>query len=157
MKDKFFDPHLRGVDWAAMRERYGKEAEEADSPEDFAGAVNRMLSELKTSHTRYYVPEDPEYYQLAGIFWSFAEEKFKPFLSNGKPDYAGIGISTATIKDEIFVRAIFDGSPAATAGLRVGDQILDVDGKPFRPMRSFAGKRDQSVKFAFSETLTRAQ
>jgi carboxyl-terminal processing protease len=27
-----------------------------------------MLSELHASHTRYYTTDDPEYYQLAGIF-----------------------------------------------------------------------------------------
>lgn len=51
VKDKFFDPKLRGLDWEAMKQRYGKEAEAADSAEEFASAVNRMLAELKTSHT----------------------------------------------------------------------------------------------------------
>ncbi|MBA3833522.1 MAG: hypothetical protein H0X34_16850 [Chthoniobacterales bacterium] len=82
VKDKFFDPKLRGVDWVAMKQRYGKEAEAADSPEEFASTVNRMLAELKTSHTEYYTREEPEYYQLAGIFWSFARDKFQPFLGD---------------------------------------------------------------------------
>src|SRR4051794_14724860 len=30
--------------------------------------LNDMLSELHASHTRYYSAEEPEYYQLAGIF-----------------------------------------------------------------------------------------
>lgn len=152
VKDNFFDPKLRGVDWEAMRQRYGKEAEEADSTGKFASAVNRMLSELKTSHTRYYTREEPEYYQLAGIFWSFAGEKLKPFLPGGTPQYVGIGISTAAIDGKIFVRAVFDGSPAAIAGLRAGDQILDVDRKPFHPIHSFADKRDQPVQLRVQRT-----
>lgn len=152
VKDNFFDPKLKGVDWDAMRQRYGKEAEAADSVDEFARVVNRMLSELKTSHTRYYTQEEPEYYQLAGIFWSFAGEKFKPFLPGSTPKYVGIGISTATIDDKVFVRAVLDGSPAATAGVRLGDQILDVDEKGFHPIRSFAEKRDQPVQIRVQRT-----
>ena len=146
VRDKFFDPKLRGWDWEAMKQRYGKEAEAAESTEEFGSVVNRMLSELKTSHTEYYTREEPEYYQLAGIFWSFAGEKFKPFLVGGSPRYVGIGISTATIDGKVFIRAVYDGLPAAKAGLRVGDQILDIDGKPFQPIRSFADKANQSVQ-----------
>lgn len=152
VKDNFFDPNLRGVDWDAMRQRYGNEAEGADSVDEFSAVVNRMLSELKTSHTRFYTQEEPEYYQLAGIFWSFAGEKFKPFLPGSTPKYVGIGISTAAIDGKAFVRSVFDGSPAATAGVRVGDQILDVDGKPFHPIRSFAGKGDQPVQIRVQRT-----
>lgn len=151
VKDNFFDPKLRGVDWDAMRQRYGEEAAEADSAEEFATIVNRMLSELKTSHTRYYTREEPEYYQLAGIFWSFVGEKLKPFMREGVPHYRGIGISTAVIDGKTFVRAVLDGAPAAAGGLRVGDQIIDVDGKPFHPIRSFE-KADEPVQMRVQRT-----
>ena len=152
VRDTFFDPKLRGLDWEAMKQGYGKEAEAAESTEQFASVVNRMLSELKTSHTEYYTQEEPEYYQLEGIFWSFAGEKFKPFLAGGSPRYVGIGISTATIGGKVFIRAVYDGLPAAKAGLRLGDQILDVDGKPFQPIRSFAAKANQSVHVRVQRT-----
>lgn len=152
VKDNFFDPKMNGVDWEATGERYRKEAEAASSTDAFAGVVNRMLAELKTSHTRYYTAQEPEYYQLAGIFWSFASEKIKPFLRGGTPRYVGIGVSTAEVEGKTFVRAVFDGLPAAAAGLRVGDQIIDVDEKPFHAIRSFSGKENQPVQMRVQRT-----
>ena len=37
-----------------------------------------------------------------------------------------------------FVRAVFSGGPAADAGLMRGDEIIDVDGVAFQPVRSFS-------------------
>ncbi|MBA3881807.1 MAG: PDZ domain-containing protein [Chthoniobacterales bacterium] len=152
VKDNFFDPALNGVDWEAARERYRKEAEAAGSPDAFAAVVNRMLSELKTSHTRYYTAREPEYYQLAGIFWPFASKKLKPFLRGGTPRYVGIGVSTAEVEGKTFVRAVFDGLPAAAAGVRVGDQILDVDENPFHAIGSFSAKENQPVQMRVQRT-----
>ncbi len=80
VKDNFFDPKMNGVDWEAAGERYRKEAEAVGSPDAFAAVVNRMLSELKTSHTRYYTAQEPENFQLAGIFCTFASENLKTYL-----------------------------------------------------------------------------
>ena len=68
VRDRFYDPHLHGLDWPAMRERYLPEAARATSGDMLASVINSMLSELHASHTRYYTPDEPEYYQLADIF-----------------------------------------------------------------------------------------
>jgi len=68
VRDRFYDPHLRGLDWAAIRERYLPEAARATSENVLAEIINRMLSELHASHTHYYTTDEPEYYQLADIF-----------------------------------------------------------------------------------------
>src|SRR6202049_1253860 len=44
------------------------DATRASSEEALASVINSMLSELHASHTRYYTPHEPEYYQLSGIF-----------------------------------------------------------------------------------------
>src|ERR1700681_494771 len=67
-RDRFYDPHLHGLDWSAVRERYMPDAKRASSEEALASVINSMLSELHASHTRYYTPHEPEYYQLSGIF-----------------------------------------------------------------------------------------
>ena len=68
VRDRFYDPHLHGLDWSAVREHYLPGATRASSEEALAGVINSMLSELHASHTRYYTPEGPEYYQLSDIF-----------------------------------------------------------------------------------------
>ena len=68
VRDRFYDPHLHGLDWNAMRERYRPPAIEAGRPGRTRGHVNAMLAELGASHTHYFTPDDPAYYQLADIF-----------------------------------------------------------------------------------------
>ncbi len=56
------------MDWKAVRKTYAPQAAQARSREEFAAVVNQMLGELKTSHTRYYIPDETAYYQVLGIF-----------------------------------------------------------------------------------------
>src|SRR3954469_9062882 len=68
VRDRFYDPHFHGLDWAAVRERYRSNAAQATSEEAQSAAINSMLSELQASPAHYYTLDDPEFYQLAGIF-----------------------------------------------------------------------------------------
>src|ERR1035438_10734566 len=62
VRDQFFDPHLNGVDWVSAKQRYSAKVDHAQTAEEFAAVVNQMLSELRTSHTHYYTPQDPAYF-----------------------------------------------------------------------------------------------
>lgn len=152
VRDSFFDPHLNGVDWEAARQRYSSKAAGASSDDEFRAVVNKMLAELKTSHTHYYTRADPEYFQLCGIFWETLEPKLKEFLAEAKPVYAGIGISTGSKAGRIFVNSVLDGSPAAAAGVLAGDEIISVDGAPFQPVTSFAGRAGETVHMELKRT-----
>src|SRR5271157_4846930 len=68
VRDRFYDPRLHGLDWEAIRARYRPQAEAAGSQDELARAINAMLATLGASHTRYYTPGEPAYYQLADIF-----------------------------------------------------------------------------------------
>lgn len=143
-----FFPGLNEVDWQSMREKYRPRAMQAQSKEEVATVINQMLAELKTSHTHFYTINEPAYYQLLGIFLpgnTELQEQLENVLPNGKPEYSGIGFFTKDIDGKTFVSAILDGSPAAVAGLLVGDQLLSVDGEPFQRLQSFAGKQGQPV------------
>lgn len=144
----FYDPNFNGVDWQAMRDRYRPLVAQAQSREAAAREINQMLSELNTSHTRFYTSDEPAYYQILGIFAprdSELQEQLKNVLPEGKIEYTDIGIFTKVIDGKRFVNAILDGSPAAAAGLQVGDQLLSVEGQPFHPVQSFAGKAEQPL------------
>ena len=155
VNENFFDPNFNGVDWKAMPEKYQAQAKQAQSRGELAIIINRMLSELNTSHTHFYTPDEPAYYQLLGIFYPRSTDlknQIKSFFPNGKIEYSDIGIFTKDINGKTTVRAILDGTPAAKAGLLVGDEILSVDGLPFQAIQSFAGKAGQEVKLLIQRT-----
>ncbi|MFH7028562.1 MAG: S41 family peptidase [Heteroscytonema crispum UTEX LB 1556] len=155
VNDNFYDPNFNGVDWKNIREKYKPQITPAKSSEEVAAVINQMLSQLRTSHTHFYTQNEPAYYQLLGIFLPRSTElkkQFQKFFPRGKVQYSGIGAATKDINGKIFVNAIFDGSPAAKSDLKVGDQILSVDGKPYHPIQSFAGKAGQKVKLLIQRT-----
>ncbi len=146
VNDNFFDPDFNGVDWEQMRSKYAPLAAKTRSTEELAVVINQMLAELKTSHTYFYTQAEPAYYQIAGIFSEYILKNLKQYLPDGKLEYTGIGIYTEDIDGQTFIKAILEGSAAAKAGLRVGDRILSVDGKPFQPIESFVGKAGEELE-----------
>lgn len=149
VNDNFYDPKLNGVNWTAIKNKYQPQVVQAKSGKEVAAVFNQMLSELKTSHTHYYTQDEPAYYQLLGIFYARSTElpkQLREFFPKGKFEYTGIGLFTKDINGKTFVSAILDDSPAAKAGLKVGDEIVSVDGNEYQPIRSFVGKAGQNVK-----------
>jgi carboxyl-terminal processing protease len=148
VNENFYDENFNGIDWAAMRDKYEPQAAAVQSRQQLAGIVNQMLAELKTSHTHFYLPNETAYYQLLGIFQPDIQDlpsAAKALFPNDKYEYTGIGIFTKNINEKLFVSGILEGGPAASTSLRIGDQLLNVDGKPYQPIDSFAGKAGQSV------------
>jgi carboxyl-terminal processing protease len=54
-------------------------------------------------------------------------------------EYGGIGCRSVKRDNYVYITAVFKGAPADKAGLRVGDKILEINGK------SFSGKADEDV------------
>ena len=51
-----------------------------------------------------------------------------------------------TIDGKTFVLHVYHGTPADRAGIKVGDEILSVDGKPYEPIGSFKGGGKASLQ-----------
>lgn len=153
VNENFFEPNFNGVNWKTKREDYQNRTKQAQTLEEASVVINQMLSELKTSHTHFYTKLEPAYYQLLGIFnrGSFRKEIAK-YFPDSKIEYTGIGIFTNNINGKTFITAILDNSPAAKAGLKVGDEVLAVDGKPYQPIQSFVDKADREVKISIQRT-----
>lgn len=147
VRDRFYDPHLNGLDWSAVRERYCADAAQATSDVRLAGVINDMLSELHASHTHYYTTDDPEYYQLAGIFAGALRRRgLDRAFPGSRISYPGIGIlSHPGASGGSVVTGVIEGTPAEKAGLLRGDEIINTDGAPFEPVRSFRDKVGKQV------------
>ena len=142
VRDRFYDPHLNGLDWQQERARFRPQAASARSREDAAGVINAMLAKLGASHTHYYTPEEPAYYQLADIFAGALEHRgLERVFPRGDVSYPGIGAFTETDdRARTFLTGAIEGAPAHAAGLLVGDEILSADDRPFHAVESFRGK-----------------
>jgi carboxyl-terminal processing protease len=142
VRDRFYDPHLHGLDWQEERARFRPQAAAARSPEDAAVAINAMLGKLSASHTHFYTAGDPAYYQLADIFVFALEHRgLERVFPRGEVSYPGIGVFTeADNQGRTFVTGVIEGAPAHAAGVLLGDEILSADNRPFRPVGSFRGK-----------------
>ena len=147
VRDRFYDPHLHGLDWSAVRERYLPDATQASSEEALASVTNSMLSELHASHTRYYTRYEPEYYQLSDIFAGALRRRgLERAFPGGRISYPGIGIlSRLDMQRRSVITGVIEGTPAQQAGLLAGDVIVFADGAPFQPVQSFRDKIGKKV------------
>lgn len=140
IQKNFYDPKLRGLDWPAIENQYRPMAHSAADRDAFAKIINQLLANLKTSHTAYFSKNDPKRYQILGVFESLAEPD-----ESDRWEYDGIGVDVESRDGKTFLRSVYDGLPAHKAGLLYGDEILSVDGTPFHPILSFAGKSAKEV------------
>jgi putative serine protease PepD len=51
-------------------------------------------------------------------------------ISTGKAEHAYLGVSVETVNGAVRITQVRSGTPAASAGLKEGDRIASVDGKP---------------------------
>lgn len=99
-----------------------------------------IFSNLYKEVNTYYVDEiDPGEFMRTGIdamvksldpytnYYSEADIEGYRIMTEGK--YHGIGAKSSIIDDYVTVMGLVKGQPADKAGLKVGDQILEVDGR----------------------------
>jgi len=142
-RDYFYDPHMHGVDWDAVRERYEGLLGDCVSREDVAYLVREMISELNVGHAYYNAGEsEPEPQVSVGLLGcDFALE--------------GGAYRIAAIHEG----AVWDADargPLSQPGVDVkaGDWLLAVDGTPLDvardPWAAFQGLADRVVELTVS-------
>ncbi len=112
-------------------------------------AVRFVLGSLNASHTGRFTPDQVDYYELADVFrFALRQDMRRLFPPRGNVTYAGIGMASATIDGKTFATHVYDGGPAAKAGVLTGDEIVSVDGAPFAEIGSFRGKAGTTAHLA---------
>jgi carboxyl-terminal processing protease len=116
------------------------------NPLDAGDAIAALIGELGVSHTGRYTPDQIDYYELSSVFrFGLRDSVRRIFPPRGDVNYEGIGIASRKIGDATFITDVYDGAPAARAGLKAGDEILSADGKPFSEIGSFKGRAGSIV------------
>jgi len=137
-RDYFYDPNMHGVDWQAMRARYGALLDDVTTRWDLNFVIGELIAELNTSHS-YRGGGDVERAEsrgvgLLGVDWELADGAYR-------------------IK-HIVTAAPWDTevrSPLAEPGVDVseGDWLLAVNGSPIDtssdPWAAFEGLAETTV------------
>jgi carboxyl-terminal processing protease len=145
VRDKFYDPKLKGLDWEAMGNKHRAAYAEAETDAERSAAINALLGELDASHTHHYIKDETAYYELVDIFSYPLRRDIPKHFAGEKVRYAGIGMFTRVIGGKTFITAVFPDMPAARAGLVAGDEIVAAGDMPFSPVGSFRGKNGDKV------------
>lgn len=66
-------------------------------------------------------------------------DNFQDLEESARGEYAGIGIRAEHREDAIYVRYVFDESPAKRSGLQLNDKIIAIDGTTTKGLDSDAG------------------
>lgn len=130
VKDKFYDPQLHGVDWAAYRDNYRRFLPYINNGYDYSEMLSEMLGELNGSHTGARFYPDGARLQTAALGLFFDER------------YDGDGLK---------IKEVLDQGPFAQRDTKVkaGDIITAIDGDTILAGRDYNymldGKADKLV------------
>ena len=122
--------------WRRLLTQHRDAIEQSRTHTAFAGAINDLFESTGQSHFKYFTDQDWLYWLLRGFF--FQDEEIV--------EVEHIGLFTERIGGRWFVRSLLEESAATSTMIRVGDEVLSVDGLPFSPVNSFRGKAGQSVR-----------
>lgn len=142
-RDYFYDANMHGVNWAGVKEKYGKLLESALTREDVNYLIGEMIGELNSSHT-YQSGGDLERQRKTnvgylGINWEADADYYKV----GKIIRAGIWDAEVH-------------SPLDISGVNIpeGSYILAVNGIPIKtdkePYAAFAMLADKTVEITYN-------
>ena len=106
IRERFWDPNLKGLDWDGAVAKAA--AELAANPANADAIYDKLLATLDDSHT-FRVP--------AGLL--------------PESNWGTVGLRIGQEGDGYAVKGVVPGGPAARAGLRVDDRVLSVDGKRY--------------------------
>lgn len=82
----------------------------------------------------------------------FPAVEFKKLKEDQASSFYGIGVQILRHNDGVYIQSVVEGTPAARAGLRYGDRIVEVDGKDARDWSSdevsknVRGERSKAVQ-----------
>ena len=150
IRDTHYDPDLNGVDWQAQYDLLRPRVEAAKTESEARAPMNALLASLGQSH--FAVLPGDVYEEISG---EAAEQENRNESSSvtvrpgetaavGKPrnlDGDGTcGFEILPIDNRAIVSRVITGSPAASANIQLGWELVSVDGRPIAPtFDRFAG------------------
>jgi tricorn protease len=110
LRDQFFDDHMNGVDWNAVRAEYEPRVAGARTGDEVRRVISLMLGELNASHMGISAPPQSTQTTLGRLA-----------IDLDRAEYERSG--------RLRVAGVVPLGPAALAGITSGEYILQVDGR----------------------------
>lgn len=139
ISSRFYARQRRKDEMEALFKKYESPAKAAKSREDFSKVVNQMIADFKDSHFAFMTNDSQGYYLMDNL----AKKDSAPMAEIGawfRPIPTGGGYT---------VQMVLDGTEAQKAGLRKGDVITLINGKPFTPVASLRENLDKASKISY--------
>jgi tricorn protease len=143
-RDFYYEPNMHGIDWPAMRERYGRLVPSASCRQDMRYIVGELIGELNTSHTyvfggdRQRRPERVNVGML-GVDWDVDENGYRFEKIYRVPDWT---------------REVIPPLTRPGVDVREGDYLLAVNGTAVTADRNiysyFQGLAGEQVRLLVS-------
>ena len=155
INEHFWDKQrLSEVEWTKLVDAARKDIVDAPDIDTAAQRINALLANLRMSHTGFLTPDDVDYYVLLSVFGGagMPPQEFNDRFWGANVTYPGIGHFAVRLDGRDFVDLLLEGSPADRAGLKVGDEIVAVDGATHHQIRSFRGKVGHTVQVTVRRT-----
>jgi tricorn protease len=120
-RDFYYEPNMHGIDWASMREKYGRLLPYASCRQDIRFIIGELIGELSTSHTYVFGGDlkreaDRVNVGMLGVDWEIDEAskryRFKKIYR--VPDWS---------------REVFPPLARPGVGIQEGDYLLGVNGR----------------------------
>ncbi|HUB82680.1 MAG TPA: S41 family peptidase [Bryobacteraceae bacterium] len=121
VRDKHWDPKLNGVDWQAVHDELRPKIDRAATTEEARDIMSDMLHRLKQTHFGILPAE------------AYKEINQKDDTGNSSPEDGDPGIDVRLVDGHALVTFVAPGSPAAANGVKLGWEILRIDGKDLSP------------------------
>jgi len=147
-RDFFYDPNMHGLDWPAVRERYGRMIDHCTSRRDVSFVIGEMISELNVGHA---------------YLWGEGDVEDGPSVSVGL-----LGADFELHDGAYRIAKIYHGGPwdvdargpLSQPGVEVkeGDYLLAVNGEPVDttrdPWAAFLGLADKVITITVNDKPT---
>ncbi|MBA2503350.1 MAG: S41 family peptidase [Pyrinomonadaceae bacterium] len=146
-----------------------RRAAQGSTAEQIEGDYAEALSAVKDNYAGAIDYEKVSGSAIQSMLWTldphsafFTRSEFTKLREDQNASFYGIGVSILRHRDGVYVQAVFEGSPAARAGLRWGDRIVEIDGQDAREWttqqvsKSVRGERGGRVNIRVERASTPA-
>lgn len=139
---------IRDIFGGNMRSRKSMPSPEAANPapstaEQIEGAYDEAIQAVSANYAGEVDYEKATQAAIQGMLSAldphsmfFSRAEFNKLKEDQDSRFYGIGVTILRHRDGVYVQSAVEGTPAARAGLRYGDRIVEVDGKDAREWSS---------------------